>query len=167
MKKKGILMLVSAAVLIGIDQWVKGWTVLHLAEGEQTALLPGFVEFLRVHNYGAAWSQFSGMRWFLVALPTALVAMLVIFYVRGNVRHPVGCVGIAVTAAGGIGNLIDRIRLGYVIDMFNFQFISYPVFNVADICVVGGVIVLAAYYLFLYDKTDGKLKNAGEHHDGE
>ena len=58
---------------------------------------------------------------------------------------------------GGVGNLIDRIRLGYVVDMFHFQFWpSYPVFNVADIFVVAGVILFLLYYLFLYEKTDGK-----------
>ena len=56
-----------------------------------------------------------------------------------------------------MGNLIDRIRLGYVVDMFHFQFWpSYPVFNVADIFVVAGVILFLLYYLFLYEKTDGK-----------
>ena len=59
--------------------------------------------------------------------------------------------------AGGIGNLIDRIRLGYVVDMLHFQFWpSYPVFNVADMFVVVGVILFLLYYLFLYEKTDSK-----------
>ena len=57
---------------------------------------------------------------------------------------------------GGLGNLIDRIRLGYVVDMFNFQFMSYPVFNVADILVVCGTIGFAAYYLLLHDKLKEK-----------
>ena len=66
-----------------------------------------------------------------------------------------------------MGNLIDRVRLGYVVDMFNFQFISYPVFNVADILVVCGVIVFAAYYLLLYDKVEKTEKpEEGADHDG-
>ena len=63
---------------------------------------------------------------------------------------------------GGIGNLIDRIRLGYVVDMFNFQFMNYPVFNVADILVVCGAIGFAAYYLLLDDKVQKALKAAEE-----
>ena len=55
---------------------------------------------------------------------------------------------------GGLGNLIDRVRLGYVVDMFNFQFMSYPVFNVADILVVCGTIGFAVYYLLLHDKEE-------------
>ena len=57
---------------------------------------------------------------------------------------------------GGLGNLIDRVRLGYVVDMFNFQFVSYPVFNVADILVVCGTIGFAAYYLLLHDRIAEK-----------
>lgn len=167
MKRKGAVMLIAAVALIGIDQWMKRWTAMHLAEWESTAFLPGFMELLHVHNDGAAWSQFSGMRWFLVALTAVLVVFLITLYVRGMVRNPVGCAGIALTVAGGLGNLIDRVRLGYVIDMFHLQFITYPVFNVADICVVCGVILLAVYYLLLYDKTDGKKESAGERRGGE
>ncbi len=57
---------------------------------------------------------------------------------------------------GGLGNLTDRVRLGYVVDMFNFQFMDYPVFNVADILVVCGTIGFAAYYLLLHDKITKK-----------
>ena len=65
--------------------------------------------------------------------------------------------------AGGMGNLIDRLRLGYVVDMFHFQFWpSYPVFNVADICVVCGAALAAVYYLWLYEKHD---RRGGKHGD--
>ena len=58
--------------------------------------------------------------------------------------------------SGGLGNILDRARLGYVVDMFNFQFMSYPVFNVADICIVSGAMLGAVYYLWFYEKYDGK-----------
>ena len=62
---------------------------------------------------------------------------------------------------GGLGNLIDRVRLGYVVDMFNFQFMRYPVFNVADILVVCGTIGFAAYYLLLHDRVAKKETDHG------
>ena len=62
-----------------------------------------------------------------------------------------------------LGNLIDRVRLGYVVDMFNFQFMDYPVFNVADILVVCGTVCFAAYYLFLYDKPSKKGGEEADH----
>ena len=63
--------------------------------------------------------------------------------------------------SGGLGNIIDRLRLGYVVDMFNFQFMNYPVFNVADICIVSGAILGAIYYLWFYEKYDKKENGHG------
>ena len=74
---------------------------------------------------------------------------------RGRVRHPLGRVAGALILSGGLGNLIDRLRLGYVVDMFHFVFWpSYPVFNLADICIVAGAVLGAVYYLFLWEKHD-------------
>ena len=148
--------ILACVVLIAADQTVKLFVVSHLALGETAPLLPGVVELLRLHNYGAAWSSFSGMRILLIVLTSALMLGLLYLVVKKIVRHPLGLSAITLILAGGIGNLIDRIRLGYVVDMFNFQFMSYPVFNVADIFVVVGVPLFLIYFLFLYDKTDGK-----------
>ena len=154
--------LILAAVLLAADQWVKYWTVTHLALGESCPLLPGFVELLRVHNYGAAWSSFSGMRWLLVGVTAVIVAAVAFVLARRIVRHPLGVLACALIISGGLGNILDRLRLGYVVDMFNFQFMSYPVFNVADICVVCGAFMGAAYYLWFYEKYD---KKGGQHGD--
>ena len=154
--------LILAAILLAADQWVKYWTVTHLALGESCPLLPGFVELLRVHNYGAAWSSFSGMRWLLVGVTAVIVAAVAFVLARRIVRHPLGVLACALIISGGLGNIIDRLRLGYVVDMFNFQFMSYPVFNVADICVVCGAFMGAAYYLWFYEKYD---KKGGQHGD--
>ena len=142
-------------VLLGADQWVKAWTVAHLELWETAPLVPGFLELMRVHNYGAAWSSFSGMRWLLSAVTAAILIAVLVLLLRGVVRHPAGRVAGALILAGGLGNLIDRVRLGYVVDMFHFVFWpSYPVFNLADICIVAGAILGAIYYLFLYEKHD-------------
>ena len=117
--------------------------------------IPGILELTRVHNYGAAWSSFSGMRWLLSAVTAAILIAVLVLLLRGVVRHPAGRVAGALILAGGLGNLIDRVRLGYVVDMFHFVFWpSYPVFNLADICIVAGAILGAIYYLFLYEKHD-------------
>ena len=142
--------------LLGLDQWVKHYVTVNIPLGEAQPFLPGLVELRTVHNYGAAWSSFSGMRWLLIGLTGAVMVFLIVLLARRTVRHPLGLAAVTLILAGGIGNLIDRVRLGYVVDMFNFQFMSYPVFNVADICVVTGVILFIVYYLFLYEKYDSK-----------
>jgi signal peptidase II len=143
-----------AAAALALDQWVKAWVSAHIPLGEALPLLPGFVELRTVHNFGAAWSSFSGMRWLLVAVTSAIVLAVLVLLVRGVVRHPLGRTACTLIAAGGLGNILDRVRLGYVVDMFNFQFMNYPVFNVADICVVSGAVLAAAYYLWFYEKYD-------------
>ena len=141
-------------VLLAADQAVKLWVVRHLALYESAPLLPGFLELKYIRNTGGGWSVLSGYTWLLSILTAAIMAVLLLLLLRRAVRHPLGRTACVLLLAGGCGNLIDRVRLGYVVDMFNFQFISYPVFNVADIAVVTGMILGAVYYLFLYEKHD-------------
>lgn len=151
-----------ALALLALDQWVKHWITVNLPLGQGMDFLPGLVELRTVHNYGAAWSSFSGMRWLLVAVTSCIVLAVLLALVRKTVRHPAGVAACFLIVSGGLGNIIDRVRLGYVVDMFNFLFMEYPVFNVADICVVCGCVLGAVYYLFLYEKYDKKGKKHGD-----
>jgi len=156
---------IIAALLIVLDQWVKIWTVSNFSgPGAGTMeFLPGVVELTRVHNYGAGWSSFSGQRWFLAAVSVIVVGLVLFAVCKRLVRHPVGLVAATLVTAGGVGNLIDRVRLGYVVDMFHFEFWpSYPVFNVADICIVIGGVLAVIYYLFLYEKYDARKRLDGD-----
>ena len=94
------------------------------------------------------------MRWLLLAVTCAIVLAVSYVVVKKIVRHPMGLAAATLIISGGLGNIIDRARLGYVVDMFNFQFMSYPVFNVADMCIVSGAILGAIYYLWFYEKYD-------------
>lgn len=153
---------VVAAALLAVDQWVKYWVTANIPLGETKPLLQGLVELRTVHNYGAAWSSFSGMRWILVIVTGAVLIGVAVLLAKRVVRHPLGVTACWLILSGGLGNIIDRVRLGYVVDMFNLQFMRYPVFNVADIAVVCGAILGAVYYLFLYEKTDGKERRYGK-----
>lgn len=147
--------IVLFAALLGADQLIKLWTVEHLALGESAAFLPGIVRLTRVHNYGAAWSSFSGQRWLLVAVTGCIVLAVAVALARRLIRHPLGVAAGMLIIAGGLGNLIDRVRLGYVVDMLYFPFWpSYPTFNAADVCVVSGAVLGAVYYLWFYEKHD-------------
>ena len=161
---------------LALDQWVKWWTVesfaapapdvLYATADPAKSLIPGVVELTRVHNYGAAWSSFSGSRWLLVGVTCAIVAAVAAVLLRRDVRHPLGLAAGTLIIAGGIGNIVDRVRLGYVVDMFHFQFWpSYPVFNVADICIVTGAVLGVIYYLWIYERFD--QKRSERHGDGD
>ena len=143
------------AALLGADQLIKYWTVEHLALGESAAFLPRVMRLTRVHNYGAAWTTA------LAVVTVLLMAAVAYLLVRRIVRHPLGVIAGLMILAGGVGNLIDRVFRGYVVDMFDLTLFSYPVFNFADCCVVVGAILGAVYYLFLYDKYDKKDNKHG------
>ena len=160
----GICALV-ALLGLGLDQWLKHYVTVHIPLGEAQAFLPGVLELRTVHNYGAAWSSFSGMRWLLIGVTTVIVAILAWLLVKKIVRHPLGVLACSMVLSGGVGNILDRIRLGYVVDMFHLEFWpSYPVFNVADIFVVVGAVLGAIYYLWFYEKYDKKETTHGNDH---
>ena len=154
-RKRRALLPLAMALVVAADQAVKAVTVLSLEPGETDTLLPPLVRLRRIHNYGAAWSSFSGARWLLIVVTGAGLCLLAWLLLR-IVRHPLGLWSVALVMAGGLGNLIDRVRLGYVVDMLEFMFFSFPVFNVADIFVTCGTICAAIYYLKYYESCDAQ-----------
>lgn len=156
-----ILFLALGAAGLALDQWLKAYVTANIPLGQAQSLLPGVVELRTVHNYGAAWSSFSGSRWLLVAVTSIIVIFVTVLLIRRVVRHPLGVAACCMVISGGLGNIIDRVRLGYVVDMFNLLFMNYPVFNVADILVVCGAVLGCIYYLWFYERCDKAVK----HHD--
>jgi signal peptidase II len=119
--------------------------------------IPGLLDFRLVHNTGAAWGLFGDSTFALGAFAVVFcVALLVVAHLRRDEAHPVEMVGYGMVLAGGIGNAIDRFTAGYVVDFIEATFIDFPVFNVADICVVCGAFGLCFYVGFFYDKLEGK-----------
>ena len=132
---------VGAAVLAA--QFTKALGVANIPLGGHVAFLPGFLDYTYVRNTGAAFSSLEGMQW-LFAL-VFLVFTLGIFYEYFRKRMPFSNFErwmIAAIYAGGLGNMIDRLRLGYVVDMIETQFMEFPVFNVADCFITCGCIAL-------------------------
>ena len=154
-KGKAVCLALAAVLCVAADQAVK-WLVMHtMVLGSSQPLLPPLLQLTRVHNYGAAWSSFSGARWLLIGLTAAGMCVLIWLLVK-IVRHPLGQWSLAIILGGGIGNLIDRVRLGYVVDMLDTMFMDFPVFNVADVFVVCGTVCALIYYLAFYSKSDEK-----------
>ena len=155
--------ILAILLCIAADQAVKYYVVTRLALYESAPLLPGIVELFHIQNTGGGFSILSGHTWALTVLTAALMAGIGYVMVKKLFPHPLAMWTLTAILGGGLGNLIDRVRLGYVVDMFNFQFMRYPVFNVADMLVVGGTILFAAYYLLLHDKV---TKKEAADHDG-
>ena len=153
MKKHRLLAPVGAALVFACDRAVKLLVTLTLDAGETAALLPGLFRLELAHNYGAAWSSFSGARRLLVIV-TAVGLCALGYLALKIVRHPLGTWALWLVIGGGAGNLFDRVAYGYVADMFAAEFIRFPVFNVADIFITCGTIAAAVYYVKFYEKYD-------------
>ena len=153
---------ILTAALVGLDQLVKYLVLQYIEPGAHVPFLPHVLELTYVQNTGAAFSIFSGHTWVLALISLTMSAVLALAIWKGFFRHPVGKVTLTLLLAGAVGNLIDRVFRGFVVDMFNVLFMNFAVFNVADICVVVGGIAAVAYYLLLMDKLEPREK---EKHD--
>ncbi len=157
--KDVLVLLVSSIIIVALDQAVKALVVAHMAVGESIPLLDGVFHITYVRNAGAAWSSFSGKTFFLLAVTVIILVLLVGLYFKvckvGGYKD-IKLLSIFVFG-GAIGNMIDRVRLGYVVDMFDFCLINFPVFNVADIFVTCSMIVLIFLVIFKYKDEDFDL----------
>ena len=151
-----------AAGLVALDQLVKYLVSTYIPLGGSVPFLPYIMDLTYVRNTGAAFSMLEEHTWLLTIISAAVSVVLAAALARGFFKHPLGRVTLALLLAGAVGNLIDRAAHGYVVDMFRTLFMDFAVFNVADICVVVGGIAAAAYYLFLYDRLEGKEDPDGE-----
>ena len=136
-------------ILVIADQLTKHLAVVRLKNQAAYNLINGILEFNYLENRGAAFGIFENMRWMFL-LGTGLILVLAVFLFRRfpkKRKYLPFFISLTMIAAGGIGNLIDRLRLGYVIDFFYFSLIDFPVFNVADIYVTVGVALFAILYL--------------------
>ena len=146
---QALFMVLFAAGIVAADQITKALVLNYIPLYEQITVLPGVVGLTYVRNYGAAFSSFQGMQW-LFALIFLVFTVLVVWEYRKKAmpftKFERWC--IVAIYGGGLGNMIDRLRLGYVVDMIETQFIEFPVFNVADCFITCGCIALIAHLIF-------------------
>ena len=109
-----------------------------------------------VQNTGAAFSSFSGGTKLLALLSLVITVLIGIAIAKDWLRHPFAQWSMALVMAGAFGNFIDRAFIGYVTDMVDTLFMNFAVYNFADICVVLGILALAIYIIFFYEKCEGK-----------
>ncbi len=154
--RKKLPLFLAAAALVAVDQIIKVLTRALIPLGERITLIPGVVGLTYVQNTGAAFSSFTGGARLLALLSLAMTVLLGVAIAKNWLKHPFAQWSMAVIMAGAFGNFIDRAFLGYVTDMVDTLFMTFAVYNFADICVVLGVIALAVYVIFFYEKYEGK-----------
>ncbi|AQS53200.1 Lipoprotein signal peptidase [Jeotgalibaca dankookensis] len=137
-----------AALLIVVDQLSK-WAILQNFElYEEKILLPGFLSLFYIQNRGAAWGIFEGRMIFFYIITVFVVGYLIYMFHKEKTDSKLVGVSFSLILAGAIGNFIDRLVNGFVVDMFRLDFINFPIFNVADMCLTVGVALMLIHVLF-------------------
>lgn len=150
-----IFIVIFAVVL---DQVTKYLARLHLKSIGSIPIIPHIFHLTYTENRGAAFGILQNQRWFFIII-TIIVGGAIIYYLfTYSGETLILTVSLSMILGGAIGNLIDRIRFGYVVDMLHFTLIDFPVFNVADSFMVIGTILMAYYLLFISGAKEGSLK---------
>lgn len=157
-----MLYAIVAVIVLIFDQALKHWTTQNIELNTGAVeLIPGFIELNYVQNTGSAFGMLSNVPPWVFAALVAVFCILVIGLLRLKiVRGKWGCYSLVMVLAGALGNGIDRVINGYVVDMFSFEFISFPVFNIADIFITVGGILFCLYIIFHKDPIAGKRSAA-------
>ncbi|MBK0082401.1 lipoprotein signal peptidase [Lactococcus sp. S64] len=146
---KKLLSLVIIVVGIVADQNFKNWIVANIQLGDTEKIWPNVISLTYIKNDGAAWSSFSGQQWFFLVL-TPIVLVVALWFLWKKMAQNWYFIGLTLIIAGALGNFIDRIRQGFVVDMFQTEFINFPIFNIADILLSVGFVLL--FIAILTDK---------------
>lgn len=140
------------AVVVFADQLTKWLASTYLKEIGSLPLIQDVFHLTYVENTGAAFGILKNARWVFIVISAAAIVAVIAFMAyqtHRRVRIPVlAGISLSLIAGGGIGNMIDRLMLGYVIDFFDFTLINFAVFNVADSCVTVGVVLMVIYIIF-------------------
>lgn len=158
LKKKLLLFidLLGICALVALDQYTKYLAVIHLKDKPAFNIINGVLELNYLENKGAAFGMLQNQKAFFIFVAVVILGVIgyVLFKVPERKKYRILHILLSLIAAGAIGNMIDRIRLDYVVDFIYFVLINFPIFNVADIYVTVSTVVLVFLLLFVYKEND-------------
>jgi len=157
-----MLCFIFAALIVVLDQLFKQWVILTLSAGGETVLISGVISLIYTENSGAAFSILADQRWLISGIAFVAVIVLVAILLRYNDGFW-GTIGLASVLGGAVGNLIDRVLNGYVVDMFNpLLFPNFAIFNVADVFITLGCLTFAVHFIIQSIRSARKDKELPE-----
>ena len=155
-----IWILISAGLVL-VDQISKLLVVANIGPNDCFHIIPGLFDFVYVKNTGAAFSILSDSTWLLGIISVLFCIGVCVYWVLKKPAHPLMCTSLTLLFAGALGNAIDRIFRGFVIDFISTAFMNFPVFNVADIAITFGAIVMIIYFIFFdKDEQNGEIDSS-------
>ena len=144
-----IFIIIVAIAIFAVDLVTKYWAASALAGGESISIIGDILHFRYTTNTGGAFSMFNSMPWLFFVLIPLIVLLIIFFLVKYKPKHWVARTAAALILSGAAGNMFDRIVFGYVRDFIYLKAINFAIFNVADMAIVVGAILLGIYILFL------------------
>ena len=162
-----VILIAVIAAVIGLDQLTKWLTVVNLAEYESFPLWQDVLHFTYVKNTGMAFGMLKDHRWVFMVFSTIAIVALIVYLLCFRPESRWMQVSMAMIIGGGIGNMIDRIFLGYVVDFIDFTLINFAVFNVADsfVCIGAGIMILCLVLDLIKEIKLEKAQKAEEKSD--
>lgn len=156
-----LIYFIIAALIVMIDQLAKYLITTQLTFGEQIPLIPGVIHLTYIRNTGAAFSFMADMRWVLVVVSAVVIVLLI----GGMIRYRdkislVGMLALTAVLGGAFSHLFDRAVFGYVVDFFEFEFVNFAIFDVADCFITVGGILFCIYYLFKRDEINNEPRGS-------
>ena len=145
--KRKVSIFISILLLILMDQAVKGYVVKEIPLGGMRRFIPKVVSLTYLKNSGAAFSMLENQQWFFTIITLTAMGAAFVYLLSSHQGFTLALVGVDPDYLRGIGNFIDRVRQGFVVDMFHLDFMNFAIFNVADIYLTVGVGLLLIYIL--------------------
>lgn len=159
-----IIAVIASVLLIGLDQMTKAFARFYLVPGQVFVVIPGILDFRYFENNGAAFNILSGNQLFLQIVTGAALLVLAYILLFRKPKKTLEYIALLMIFSGGVGNLIDRIIHGYVVDFINFSFMNFAVFNIADIFVTMGFVLFACSFTYNELKAGKEAKKQAKSH---
>jgi signal peptidase II len=157
----GRVFIATALIALAVDQLSKAMVRAAMVEQQSARLIPHVMNLTYVRNEGAAFGLFPGRQPVFIVTSALVLFVIAAFWRRTHPAQWPVVIALGLVAAGAVGNLIDRSILGYVTDFFEFGFVEFPVFNVADSCIVVGVAILMFWILFGPEDASDAVEDGG------
>lgn len=149
---------IIAIIFIALDRITKSWAAAALVGGD-IPVINKVLYFHYTENTGVAFSMFSNNRWILVGVTSLMLVVALAFFLSGKIKDKLELFSLSMIIAGGVGNLIDRVSLGYVIDFIDVRIINFAIFNVADMCITVGAFLLCTAVFIAERREKREIEN--------
>lgn len=157
-----LLIIVVGIILTVADQLIKLWALSSLEPVGSITIIENIFSLTYVENRGAAWGMMAGAKWYLIIMPIVIIVAAIAYLIIKKLSDPLLLWSVMLIVSGGLGNLIDRIFRGFVVDYLHATFIDFPVFNLADCCITIGAGLLILYVILSEIKERKEKKLGGD-----